>query len=211
MASWPQRQQRSRCPPSAAVRQCSIASSTRRCCHVNQDRFFSIKLLPRCSDDVGHLEGWRVHLLCSLRERLTWSSSDNVGLVEGSAGRLQMAFRHVQVDGGGLSGRHARAVLARSVESAPSSSRCVAKLWRLYRVRHRRHYTAFPTMPLLGCGCFVCGLSSFVRGIVRPHRLTLLMNDQQGFHFCKNDRTASTGAFEQVSRCLFGSPVRARL
>ena len=50
-----------------------------------------------------------------------------------------------------------------------------------------RHYTAFPTMPLLVCGCFVCGLSSFVRGIVRPHRLTLLMNDQQGFHFCKND------------------------
>src|SRR5229473_5528805 len=46
MASWPHWQQRSRCPPSAAVRQCSIAMSTRRCSQVNQDRFFSIKLLP---------------------------------------------------------------------------------------------------------------------------------------------------------------------
>src|SRR5260370_16301463 len=46
MVSWPHWQQRSRCPPSAAVRQCSIAKSTRRRGQVNQDRFFSIKLLP---------------------------------------------------------------------------------------------------------------------------------------------------------------------
>ena len=32
-------------------------------------------------------------------------------------------------------------------KSAPDSSRWVAKQWRLCRMRHRRHYAAFRTMP----------------------------------------------------------------
>ena len=46
MASMAAREQRSRWPPRAAVRQCSMARSTLRCCQVSQDRFFSMKLLP---------------------------------------------------------------------------------------------------------------------------------------------------------------------
>jgi hypothetical protein len=29
----------------------------------------------------------------------------------------------------------------------PASSKCVAKQWRLCRMRHRRHYAAYRTMP----------------------------------------------------------------
>src|SRR5882757_8899760 len=46
VASLPHWRQRSRWPPSAAVRQCSMANSTRRCSHVSQERFLSTKLLP---------------------------------------------------------------------------------------------------------------------------------------------------------------------
>ena len=53
-----------------------------------------------CSNDVGHLEGWRVHLLCSLRERFTCSGSENCGFVDGRAGRFQMTFGKMQVNGG---------------------------------------------------------------------------------------------------------------
>ena len=59
-----------------------------------------------------------------------------------------------------------------------------------------RHYTASPTMPLKLPADLFAGLWLFVRGIVRLRRLTLWMNDQEGFHFPKNDRTASSGAFE---------------
>ena len=41
------------------------------------------KTVARCSHDVGHLEGWRVHLLCSLRERLTCFVSENSALSMG--------------------------------------------------------------------------------------------------------------------------------
>ena len=43
----------------------------------------------RCSNDVGHLEGWRVHLLCSLRERFTCCGSENSALSMG----VPAAFR----------------------------------------------------------------------------------------------------------------------
>ena len=42
-----------------------------------------------CSNDIGHLEGWRVHLLCSLRERLTCFGSENSTLSIG----VPAAFR----------------------------------------------------------------------------------------------------------------------
>ena len=42
-----------------------------------------------CSNDVGHLEGWRVHLLCSLRERFTCSRPENWALSMG----VPAAFR----------------------------------------------------------------------------------------------------------------------
>jgi len=70
-----------------------------------------------------------------------------------------------------------------------------------------RHYTASQTMPLKLSEDLFAGFWLFVRGIVRLHRLTLWMNDQEGFHFSKDDRTASPGAFEQVSRYLLGDPV----
>ena len=38
------------------------------------------KAFACCSNDVGHLEGWRVHLLCSLRERFTCFGSENSAL-----------------------------------------------------------------------------------------------------------------------------------
>ena len=37
----------------------------------------------RCTNDIGHLEGWRVHLLCSLRERFTCSGRDSSTLSMG--------------------------------------------------------------------------------------------------------------------------------
>ena len=43
----------------------------------------------RCSNDIGHLEGWRVHLLCSLRERFTCFGSENSALSMG----VPAAFR----------------------------------------------------------------------------------------------------------------------
>src|SRR5690242_12067493 len=45
--------------------------------------------VARCSNDVGHLEGWRVHLLCSLRERLTCPDLENCALSMG----VPAAFR----------------------------------------------------------------------------------------------------------------------
>jgi hypothetical protein len=42
-----------------------------------------------CSNDVGHLKGWRVHLLCSLRERFTCFGSENTALSMG----VPAAFR----------------------------------------------------------------------------------------------------------------------
>ena len=59
-----------------------------------------------------------------------------------------------------------------------------------------RHYTASPTMPLKLPGDLFAGFWLFIRGIVRLGGLTLWMNDQEGFCFPKNDRTASSGAFE---------------
>ena len=41
------------------------------------------KASARCSNDVGHLEGWRVHLLCSLRDRLTCFASEKSALSMG--------------------------------------------------------------------------------------------------------------------------------
>src|SRR4051794_33312780 len=47
------------------------------------------EVVARCSNDVGHLEGWRVHLLCNLRERFTWVGSENSALSMG----VPAAFR----------------------------------------------------------------------------------------------------------------------
>jgi len=47
------------------------------------------KVFARCSNDVGHLEGWRVHLLCSLRERFACCGSENSALSMG----VPAAFR----------------------------------------------------------------------------------------------------------------------
>ena len=47
------------------------------------------KTSARCANDVGHLEGWRVHLLCSLRERFTCSGFENWALSMG----VPAAFR----------------------------------------------------------------------------------------------------------------------
>ena len=47
------------------------------------------KAFARCSNDVGHLERWRVHLLCSLRDRLTCFASENWALSIG----VPAAFR----------------------------------------------------------------------------------------------------------------------
>ena len=35
------------------------------------------------ADDIGHLERWPVHLLCSLRDRFTWSRLDSSALSSG--------------------------------------------------------------------------------------------------------------------------------
>jgi len=47
------------------------------------------EVVARCSNDVGHLEGWRVHRLCNLRERFTWFGSENSALSMG----VPAAFR----------------------------------------------------------------------------------------------------------------------
>ncbi len=47
VASFPHCPHRSRCPPRAAVRHRSMATSTRMCIHVSQDPFFSMKLRPQ--------------------------------------------------------------------------------------------------------------------------------------------------------------------
>ncbi len=100
MASWPHREQRSRWPPSVAVRQNSMAYSTRRWSHVNQDRFFSMKSIAVLSDDVGHLEGWLVHRFCSFRERLTSSELETANRIQRVGHGGQMLLRKVQVHGG---------------------------------------------------------------------------------------------------------------
>ena len=89
MASWPHWRQRSRWPPSAAVRQCSMAKSTRRCSQVSQDRFFSMKLLPCARMISATSKGGRVHLLCSLRDRFTWSGLDSSMLSSGVPAALR--------------------------------------------------------------------------------------------------------------------------
>ena len=43
----------------------------------------------RHTDDIGHLEGWLIHLLCSLRERFTCSGPDSSSLSSG----VPAAFR----------------------------------------------------------------------------------------------------------------------
>jgi hypothetical protein len=50
---------------------------------------FLDKAFACCSNDVGHLEGWRVHLLCSLRERLTCFASENSALSMGVPAALR--------------------------------------------------------------------------------------------------------------------------
>ena len=35
------------------------------------------------ADDIGHLERWSFHLLCSLRDRFTWSRLDSCALSSG--------------------------------------------------------------------------------------------------------------------------------
>jgi hypothetical protein len=50
------------------------------------------KIPTRCSNDVGHLEGWRVHLLCSLRERFTCLGSVNSALSMGVPAGFQMTL-----------------------------------------------------------------------------------------------------------------------
>src|SRR4051794_26056797 len=52
------------------------------------------EVFARCSNDVGHLEGWCVHLLCSLRERFTCFGSENSALSMG----VPAAFRDVPKD-----------------------------------------------------------------------------------------------------------------
>ena len=47
------------------------------------------EVFARCSNDVGHLERWRAHLLCSLRERFTCSGFENWALSMG----VPAAFR----------------------------------------------------------------------------------------------------------------------
>ena len=88
MTSWPHREQRSKWPPSVAVRQNSMAYSTRRWSHVNQDRFLGLlgdEAVAVLSDDVGHLEGWPVHGFCSFRERWMLSGLDTVIVSSGLA------------------------------------------------------------------------------------------------------------------------------
>jgi len=41
------------------------------------------------SDDIGHLEGWRVHRFCSFRERLLWSGLETGIVSKGLATRVR--------------------------------------------------------------------------------------------------------------------------
>ena len=69
MARCPQRVHSSRWPPSAAVRQRAMASSTLTCFQRSQWRFRSMNAVSRGADEIGHLEGWPAHLL------VLWCSS----------------------------------------------------------------------------------------------------------------------------------------
>ncbi len=70
------------CPPSAAVRQCSMAR-IRRWNHVSQERFFSTKLSPAARMMSATSKGGRFHFLISFRDRFTISLGlDNVDVVQ---------------------------------------------------------------------------------------------------------------------------------
>ena len=60
--------QRSRCPPSAAVRHCAMARRTRRCAPVTHAAVRLQEAIAMSAHDVGHLEGWPRHRLCSRRD-----------------------------------------------------------------------------------------------------------------------------------------------
>src|SRR3954447_17267267 len=79
-------------------------------------------------------------------------------------------------------------------KSAPFSSKCVAKLCRLRRMRHRRHYAASETMPHLLTRSFVdAAFVSFVCGIVRLHGLPLWGMIKKGFTFPKTTERLRQG------------------
>jgi hypothetical protein len=56
----------------------------------------------RHTDDIGHLERWLIHLLCSLRERLTCSGAGQFEFVERRACGFQMALGEMKVNGSGF-------------------------------------------------------------------------------------------------------------
>ena len=60
MARWPHQGQRSRWAPSAALRQLSMAWSTRRCSHISQDWFSPTKLSSCCRTISTTSEGGRL-------------------------------------------------------------------------------------------------------------------------------------------------------
>jgi len=63
MTRCPQRVHSSRCPPSMAVRHRAMASSTLTCFQVIHLRLQFDEGVSRSADQIGHLEGWPVHLL----------------------------------------------------------------------------------------------------------------------------------------------------
>ncbi len=72
-------------PPSAAVRQCSMAWRTRRCWYVSQDRFFSMKLLPCCRMISATSKGGRFMFLLQLAGPFHLLGRGDFNLLQGIA------------------------------------------------------------------------------------------------------------------------------
>ena len=101
---WPHgrtREHRSRWPPSVAVRQTSMAYSTRRCSHVNQDRCFAMKLLPCARMMSATSKGGRFIFFAAFATASPGPGSE-VRRYRSGTGRAEMTFGKMQVEGGVL-------------------------------------------------------------------------------------------------------------
>jgi hypothetical protein len=67
--------------------------------------------------------------------------------IERAGGRAEMPLGQMQVNRRYFKISMAEQDLDSAQVSAPASSMCVAKLWRLFRPRNRRHYAGFRTIP----------------------------------------------------------------
>src|SRR5579864_4879364 len=95
MARWPQREHSSRCPPSAAVRQRSMAVNNFRCSRFNHERLNSMKFRPALRTKSATSSGGR----CISRRDQFWRLAS---AHPGTRGGTEMKLRKMEVNRGFL-------------------------------------------------------------------------------------------------------------